>query len=107
MLSEMKREPHAINPELAPLPEAHSTDLGNVNWSMPMGRLADVVASYSLVVHSWQFTAASASIGLSSMPFAAKTLAATALDCFKRPALIEDAENDLRDRADGHTSLTH
>lgn len=108
MLSELKGEPRAISPELTPPPEApaqqaYSTDLGNVSWSIPTGRLAVGISPFALVAHSWQFAAASATVGLSSMPVAAKTLAATAVDCFKRPALIQDAKKDLQDRTNGHT----
>lgn len=108
MLSEGKGEPRAISPEITPLPEApkqeaYSTDLGNVSWSIPTGRLAVAIAPCALVAHSWQFAAASASVGLRSMPIAAKALAATAIDCFKRPGLIEDAKKDLRERTNGHT----
>ena len=108
MLAEVKGEPRAISPEVTPLPEApgqqaYSTDLGNISWSIPTGRLAVGIAPYALVAHSWQFAAASASVGLKSLPVAAKTLAATAVDCFKRPALIQDAKKDLQERTNGHT----
>jgi len=110
MLSEEKGEPHAIRPEVTPLPdaprqEAYSTDLGNVSWRIPTGRLSVALAPYALIPHSWQFAAASASVGLRSMPIAAKTLAATAIDCFKRPALVEAAKKDLQDRTNGQTYL--
>jgi aminobenzoyl-glutamate utilization protein B len=43
------------------------------------------------------------SIGQKGMMVAAKTLAATAIDLFKNPSLVDDAKKDLEERKKGHS----
>jgi aminobenzoyl-glutamate utilization protein B len=69
-----------------------STDVGDVSWTVPTVGLQTATWVPGSSAHSWQSTAASGmSIGQKGMIVAAKTLALTALDLYKSPALIEKA----------------
>ena len=69
-----------------------STDVGDVSWAVPTVGLSTATWVPGSSAHSWQSTAASGmGIGQKGMLVAAKTLALTALDLFKTPALIERA----------------
>lgn len=69
-----------------------STDVGDVSWVVPTVGLSTATWVPGSSAHSWQSTAASGmSIGQKGMLVAAKTLALTALDLYKTPALIEKA----------------
>lgn len=69
-----------------------STDVGDVSWAVPTVGLQTATWVPGSSAHSWQSTAASGmSIGQKGMIVAAKTLALTALDLYKSPALIEKA----------------
>lgn len=69
-----------------------STDVGDVSWAVPTVGLQTATWVPGSSAHSWQSTAASGmSIGQKGMLVAAKTLALTALDLYKTPALIEKA----------------
>ncbi|GAB3972535.1 M20 family metallopeptidase [Spirosoma terrae] len=69
-----------------------STDVGDVSWAVPTVGLSTATWVPGSSAHSWQSTAASGmSIGQKGMIVAAKTLAMTALDLYKTPALIEKA----------------
>lgn len=98
----------ALSEAIEPLPEKPeqglaSTDVGNVSWKVPTGSLG--VASYAFGApgHSWQIVAcAGMSIGQKSIAVAAKALAATAIDLFRNPALVEAAKKDFEDRKKGY-----
>ncbi len=69
-----------------------STDVGDVSWTVPTVGLQTATWVPGSSAHSWQSTAASGmGIGQKGMIVAAKTLALTALDLYKTPALIEKA----------------
>lgn len=69
-----------------------STDVGDVSWTVPTVGLQTATWVPGSSAHSWQSTAASGmSIGQKGMIVAAKTIALTALDLYKSPALIEKA----------------
>ncbi len=93
---------------IEPLPEApaqglFSTDMGNVSWSVPSQIFEVATYPYRAPIHSWQVTACSGmSIGQKGMMVAAKTLAATAIDMFKNPSMLEAAKKDLEERKKGH-----
>jgi aminobenzoyl-glutamate utilization protein B len=72
-----------------------STDVGDVSWAVPTVGLSTATWVPGSSAHSWQSTAASGmSIGQKGMIVAAKTLAMTALDLYKTPALIEKANTE-------------
>ena len=94
----------ALSETIEPLPEKpsqglFSTDVSNVSWNVPSEILDVATYPYGAPIHSWQVTACSGmSIGHKGMAVAAKTLAATAIDFFKAPALIDAAKKDFEDR---------
>ncbi len=93
---------------IEPLPEApaqglFSTDMGNVSWNVPSQIFEVATYPYHVPIHSWQVTACSGmSIGQKGMLVAAKTLAATTIDLFKNPSMVEAAKKDLEERKKGH-----
>jgi aminobenzoyl-glutamate utilization protein B len=79
-----------------------STDVGDVSWAVPTVGLSTATWVPGSSAHSWQSTAASGmSIGQKGMLVAAKTLALTALDLFKTPALIEKATAEWKQKRGG------
>lgn len=107
LIGDTKRPPQPAPADVVALPEqppqrGYSTDLGNVSWYVPTGRFAINGSPYPFAAHSWQVTVESATTSLKSVPLAAKTLAGTAIDCFKNPALVEAAKKDLAERTKGH-----
>ncbi|MFD2570971.1 amidohydrolase [Spirosoma soli] len=76
-----------------------STDVGDVSWTVPTVGLQTATWVPGSSAHSWQSTAASGmSIGQKGMIVAAKTLALTALDLYKTPALIEKARAEWQQK---------
>ncbi|TDE11995.1 amidohydrolase [Dyadobacter psychrotolerans] len=72
-----------------------STDVGDVSWAVPTVGLAAATWVPGTPAHSWQAVAAGGmTIGPKGMMVAAKTLALTAIDLFKDPALIKTAQAD-------------
>ena len=92
----------ALSETIEPLPEEPgqgraSTDIGDISWFVPVGRLR--VASYTLGApgHSWQIVACTGtSIGEKGLRVAAKVLAASAIDLYQSQELREQAQADLR-----------
>jgi aminobenzoyl-glutamate utilization protein B len=97
-----------LSETIEPLPETpaqglFSTDVSNVSWNVPHGAIEVATYPYRVPIHSWQVTACSGmSIGQKGMIVAAKTLAATAIDLFKNPLLVEAAKKDFGERKKGH-----
>jgi aminobenzoyl-glutamate utilization protein B len=76
-----------------------STDVGDVSWVVPTIGLGTATWVPGTTAHSWQAVAAGGtSIGKKGMMVAAKTIAGTALDLFKNPALIEAAKAEWNKR---------
>jgi len=72
-----------------------STDVGDVSWVVPTVGLGAATWVPGTAAHSWQAVAAGGmSIGRRGMLVAAKTIALTAIDLFKKPALIEEAKTE-------------
>jgi aminobenzoyl-glutamate utilization protein B len=72
--------------------KAGSTDVGDVSWVVPTAGLSAATWVPGTPAHSWQAVASGGmSIGNKGMMIAAKTIAATAIDLFESPALIQDA----------------
>lgn len=72
-----------------------STDVGDVSWAVPTVGLGTATWVPGTPAHSWQAVAAGGTeIGKKGMMVASKTLALTAIDFFKDPALIEKAHAD-------------
>ena len=76
-----------------------STDVGDVSWVVPTVGLGAATWVPGTAAHSWQAVAAGGmTIGRKGMLVAAKTLALTAIDLFKKPVLIEDARLEWLNR---------
>jgi aminobenzoyl-glutamate utilization protein B len=95
---------YSFDPDVEPLADsptqgAYSTDVGNVSWTVPVKSFEVASYPYDLPIHSWQVAASSGmSIGREAIPVSAKTLAASAIDLFKNPALVEAARKDFEER---------
>ncbi len=84
-----------------------STDVGDISWLVPTTGLRVATWVPGTSSHSWQAIAAGGtSIGTKGMQVAAKTIALTAVDLFKDPALVLEAklEFDSRRGPDYHYS---
>jgi len=80
-----------------------STDVGDVSWVVPTVGLRTATWVPGTAAHSWQAIAAGGtSIGLKGMMVAAKTMALTARDLMRKPALIEAARAEFEERRGGN-----
>ena len=78
--------------------------MGNVTWNVPSQMFEVAKYPYRAPIHSCQVTACSGmSIGQKGMMVAAKTLAATAIDLFKNPSIVDAARRDFDERKKGHS----
>lgn len=76
-----------------------STDVGDVSWVVPTAGMRSATWVPGTSAHTWQAVAAGGtSIGKKGMLVAAKTIAFTAVDLFKRPDLIDSATQELHHR---------
>ena len=76
-------------------PMGGSTDVGDVSWAVPTVGMGAATWVPGTAAHSWQAVAAGGTdIGRKGMMVAAKTIALTAIDLFKDPALVEKAHAD-------------
>jgi len=79
-----------------------STDVSDVSWQCPTMEFGTACNVLGAPGHDWRFTAVSGmSIGHKSLVFAAKTLAASALDLYTRPELLEKAKEEHAERLAG------
>ena len=84
-----------------------STDVGIISWFVPVGQLTAATVSFGAPGHSWQMVACTGmSIGEKGMMVAAKALAATAIDLYETPALVERARADFKKIRDPLTYVT-
>ena len=87
----------ALNEEVnaAPRPEkaSGSTDVGDISWHVPTAGLKTTCFAADSPGHSWQNVACVGStIGEKGMLYAAKVLAATALDLLEQPESVSQAK---------------
>ena len=83
-------------------PSKGSTDVGDISWSVPTGGLHTTCLIAQSPGHSWQNVACiGSSIGEKGILYAAKTLAATALDLLEDPKLVAAARADWQQRMKG------
>jgi aminobenzoyl-glutamate utilization protein B len=67
-------------------PEGGSTDVADVSWNVPTLHLSVTTAPANTAWHAWPVVAcAGTTVGHEGMVYAAKTLAATAVDLFEKP----------------------
>jgi aminobenzoyl-glutamate utilization protein B len=103
----------ALSERVEPLPQGppaqglHSTDVGDLTWFFPVGQLTAATYSYGAPGHSWQVVACTGtSIGEKGMMVAAKALAASAIDLYRSPQLIQRAREDQKKMMAGLKYLT-
>ncbi len=76
-----------------------STDVGDISWVRPTAGLRTATWVPGTVAHSWQAVAAGGtSIGHKGMMVAAKTMTLTAIDLYKQPGKLVEAEKELQER---------
>ena len=82
-----------------------STDVGDVSWLTPTSQIETVCWPAGVPGHSWQIVACGKSgLAHKGMLFAAKILAATAIDLLTDEALLEKAKSEFAERAEeGYT----
>ena len=73
-----------------------STDVGDVSWQTPTAQVYTACFTAGAPGHSWQnVSVGKTSIAYKGMLFAAKILAATAIDIFESPALLAAAKSEF------------
>lgn len=73
----------------------HSTDVGDLSWTFPVGQLQAATYTYGAPGHSWQIVACTGtSIGEKGMMVAAKAIAGSAIDLYRAPELIQKAKDE-------------
>lgn len=88
--------------EVQPMVLTHgkaSADTGDVSWTVPLAAMTAATWVPGTPAHSWQAVAAGGtSIGYKGMMVAAKTLALTAIDIYRDPAIVDAAREELNER---------
>ncbi|SFB34109.1 aminobenzoyl-glutamate utilization protein B [Rhizobium sp. NFR07] len=80
-----------------------STDVGSVSWVVPTVQMRGATYAIGTPGHSWQLVAqGKLPAAHKGMAHAAKAMAATAVELFLNPALVEAAKADLQGRLDGN-----
>jgi aminobenzoyl-glutamate utilization protein B len=91
----------ALYADIMPLPDkpmrgSSSTDVGDISWFVPVANVMVASYGYGLPTHSWPVVAATGSpIGNRALLVAAKTIAATAIDLYQDPKLLESIQADF------------
>jgi aminobenzoyl-glutamate utilization protein B len=84
-----------------------STDVGDVSWVVPTAGLSIATWVPGVPAHSWQAVACNGmEIGFKGMINAAKTMAATGVNLFQNPTIIQTATEELH-KARGSKSFTY
>jgi aminobenzoyl-glutamate utilization protein B len=98
----MTDETPALSTVIEPLPDEAtparaSTDVGDISWFVPVGGLRVASYGYGLPTHSWPVVAATGTtIGTKALVTAAKTMAATAIDLYPDPELMQQVKDDWK-----------
>lgn len=95
-------EPQGLLPALKPFddtpgpPEGGSTDVADVSWNVPTIHISVTTAPAGTPWHGWPVVACGGmSIGHKGMVWASKALAATMVDLFRDPKLVQDVRAEL------------
>ncbi|CDX52775.1 putative peptidase, aminobenzoyl-glutamate utilization protein [Mesorhizobium plurifarium] len=94
---------------ILPLPareevEMGTTDVGDVSWIAPTAQCFVACYAMGTTFHTWQMvTQGTMPAAHKGMVFAAQTLAATAADCLRNPAIIDRAKAELKERIGNQT----
>ncbi len=100
----------ALNDEIKPLNlerkfSPGSTDVGDVSWLTPAVQFSTVCETADVPGHSWQLVSCAASpVGDKGLIYAAKVLAATAIELYENPETLKEARKEFEQRtASGYT----
>lgn len=81
-----------------------STDVGDASWNAPTVQLTVACFPFGTVPHSWQWVeTGQSSLVHKGLLFAGKVMAMTGLDIIENPALLQQAQDELKKRL-GHTA---
>ena len=87
---------------VSPFKTSHSygsTDVGDVSWVVPTAGIRTATWVPGTAAHSWQAVASGGTtIGIKGTELAAKTMAATAVEIFTDPSIVQAAKNELNQR---------
>ncbi|OSJ13591.1 amidohydrolase [Bradyrhizobium canariense] len=96
-----------LHDALLPMP-AHegvsmgSTDVGDVSWIVPTAQCYTACFAIGTPLHTWQLvTQGNLPAAHKGMVLAAKSMATTAADCLRNPAIIARAKAELKERTGG------
>lgn len=79
--------------------EGGSTDVGDVSWVVPTLHVTIATSPYKAPWHAWPVVATGGmSIGHKGLVLAAKTLAATMVDLYEKPAALEAVRDEFESR---------
>ena len=79
---------------------AGSTDVGDVSWQTPTVQCYAVTFPSGVPGHSWQnVSCGGSSIGEKGMLYAAQVMAATAIDLFEQPEVLQKAREEFARRS--------
>lgn len=83
-------------------PEGGSTDVGDVSWNIPTIHLSVTTAPFGAPWHGWPVVACGGmSIGHKGMVWASKALAATMVDLYRDPKLVQSIRDEFAKKTEG------
>jgi aminobenzoyl-glutamate utilization protein B len=86
----------AYKPEII---QPGSTDVGDVSWVVPTGQITTACSALGTPGHSWQIVAQGRmGIGHKGMLYAAKVMAAAAVEFMQNPGLVQGAKDEFKRR---------
>ena len=81
-----------------------SSDVGDVSWNCPVAQISTTTMPAGTPMHSWQMVAVGKSaMAHKGMLYAAKVMAASAIDALEAPAIIEQAKKEFQERTGGRS----
>ena len=85
-------------------PEGGSTDVADVSWNVPTIHLSATTAPFAAPWHAWPVVACGGmSIGHKGMVWASKALAATMIDLYRDPKLVQNIRAEFAKSTQGVT----
>lgn len=101
-----KAETEAMFTEPVPATDAgevgsYSTDSGDVSRVVPLGKFTVATWPVGTSAHTWQAVAASGSVGMDGMVYAAKTMGATLADLLADDELLAEVKAEFEERGGG------
>jgi len=94
-------KPFNANPGPA---QGGSTDVADVSWNIPTIHLSVTTAPLGAPWHGWPVVACGGmSIGHKGMIYASKALAATMIDLYRDPKLVQDMKSEFAKKTEGVT----